>query len=1113
MTTLSARVRIARRFQRSVRVDADLTNPEALAGFVCPPSASRVLETMAQHIAESDQAAFTWTGPYGAGKSSLAIALAASLSGASAGTRTRPVVGAETDAVIRSALPSGERGWRILPVIGRRDHPSHVIGEALERQRFVRTAPTGGWHDEAALDALLRTAKRTPRPHGGLLVLIDEMGKFLEGAARDGTDIYFFQQLAELASRSGRRLIVVGILHQAFDEYAHRLSRESRDEWAKVQGRFVDLTVAVGPDEQLEILSRAIEADGPPAEHHELASRVASLADRPVLAEALHACWPLHPIVACLLGPISRRRFGQNQRSVFGFLNSPEPLGFQEFLRSAKDGDLYSPDLLWDYLRFNLEPAILASPDGHRWALAVDAINRCEAAGADETRMSLLKTIALVDLFKERSGLVAGAELLRSALRGTSETETERALVDLQRLSLVVYRRFNDSYSVFAGSDFDIEQAMEEAYDAVGGLNHEQLTELAGLPPVVAKRHYHETGALRWFRFGIAAPGELIDAVATHAPKDGSSGAFILAVPMQGDPPAEVEGHVQAALLSATDYAPAIGVPNRESWTIASLAQDLLALQHVRRHTPALQGDQVARLEVEGRITALREQLEAEFGKALHHAHWWTAAYPPCQLDHPQLNALASEFADERYPATPHIRNELLNRLKPSSNAVAAQNALLARMVLSEGEERLGIEGFPAEGGLFVSLLETTGLYRLVDQKWRFAAPTAPDPQNFRPAWEAAESLLAENPQRTVAIAELWSTWRKPPYGIKNGLMPILTAAFVLTKRQQVALYRDGVFQSRITDLDLHVMARNPSDVHLRWVALSESNRDLFSNLAALARAVDQASELADLEPLELARTLVQLHDHLPNWTQHTQRVSADARQLRHLLKRANDPNKLLFDDIPRSFSPTSAFRDVGDAATVAQRVGGGLRELQHAYPSMLHRQQEALLAELQVPNSSEPMLAELRARADNVQGLGADHRREAFIVRLAQFRGSDADIEGLIGLAVSAPPANWVDSDVDAAELSLAELARDFVHRESFAHVKGRPDKRRAIAVIVGTEGGAAPLRKEFEIADCEQPAIGALVDRIEESLNGSGNRDPRLVLAALAELSARRIQASGEG
>ena len=133
------------------------------------------------------------------------------------------------------------------------------------------------------------------------MVFIDEMGKFLEAAAHDGTDIYFFQQLAELASRSNKRLIVVGILHQAFEEYAHRLAREMRDEWAKIQGRFVDLAVNIGGDEQIDLLGRAIESDRGTEKPSALAEGVAALRRQtsPHLARMLEDCWPLHPIVAC----------------------------------------------------------------------------------------------------------------------------------------------------------------------------------------------------------------------------------------------------------------------------------------------------------------------------------------------------------------------------------------------------------------------------------------------------------------------------------------------------------------------------------------------------------------------------------------------------------------------------------------------------------------------------------------------------------------------------------------------------------------------------------------------------------------------------------------------
>ncbi len=73
---LSETVSIARRFRRSIRLDTDIGTQDALSGFICHGSGASVHETMAQLICESGQRAFTWTGPYGGGKSSLALALA-----------------------------------------------------------------------------------------------------------------------------------------------------------------------------------------------------------------------------------------------------------------------------------------------------------------------------------------------------------------------------------------------------------------------------------------------------------------------------------------------------------------------------------------------------------------------------------------------------------------------------------------------------------------------------------------------------------------------------------------------------------------------------------------------------------------------------------------------------------------------------------------------------------------------------------------------------------------------------------------------------------------------------------------------------------------------------
>ena len=130
---LAGRVNVTRRFQRAVRIDLDLGDPESLEGFICPQSSAEVLKTMARHVAESGQGAFTWTGPYGSGKSSLVVALSALLNGSSSLKQSAALIlGDDTATAVWNALPPRRWGWRILPVVGRRERPAQVVGEALE---------------------------------------------------------------------------------------------------------------------------------------------------------------------------------------------------------------------------------------------------------------------------------------------------------------------------------------------------------------------------------------------------------------------------------------------------------------------------------------------------------------------------------------------------------------------------------------------------------------------------------------------------------------------------------------------------------------------------------------------------------------------------------------------------------------------------------------------------------------------------------------------------------------------------------------------------------------------------------------------------------------------
>ncbi len=1105
---LSNNVTIARRFQKSIRIDTDINNLSALEGFICPKSSEDVLTSMANHLASSGHASFTWTGPYGSGKSSLVLLLNSLLS---ADKRLRAegigVVGKPVADKIQQAMPVSQNGWAVVGTVGRRASLAQIVGESLETNRLVKE-PKGPWSENAVLSAL--SSIIASKKYDGLLLVADEMGKVLEASAQDDGDLYIFQQIAELASRSNGKFVFVGILHQAFDEYANRLGRGVRDEWSKVQGRFVDLIVNAAGEEQIDLLSRAIETSKTPKHYNELAAQVAKNmqgqkgAISKHLASSLADCWPLHPVVASLLGPISKRRFGQNQRSLFGFLNSAEPMGFQDFLSRATEKDLYTPALLWDYLQLNLEPSILASPDGHRWAIAAEAIARCETLGGDLELIDLLKTIAVIDLFKDRSGLVPNQEVLELSSLGLTSAKVKKLVKQLSDWSLVLFKKFLGGYALYAGSDFDLEQAMLQSASDIEKVDFERLNELAGLQPVMAKRHYHKTGALRWMDIEIAPVENAVEKAEKFQPSADSIGLYLLCIPNKNESAEEAEKVARTASKVSKNHDIVAGFSPR-SWAISALANDLLAFENVRETRSELLGDAVARREVMARISMLQAQLEAELQRTFDTATWYLRDQKEKKLAQSALSSLASTLADKRFPDCPLIANELLNRMKPSSSAIAAQNGLLKKMVLNDGEECLGIEGFPAEGGLFASILEQSNLYQKIDDGWGFAPPEfgKGDVSNLASLWAETDKLLSGHENRSVTLSEIYDLWRKEPFGVKDGIMPVLVVAYIQSKQDKVALYNRQIFQARFTDLDIDYLTKDPLDIQLRWMNLNDLGRKLLSGLAEIVRELDSANNLENMEPIDVGRGLIAIFVGLPGWTHRTMRLSANAIQIRGLFKKANDPNQFIFNDLPLLAGEKGELKSEAGFKKIIGRVRDGLEELVGAYPSMLERLADNMLAELQVPNSSAQALAELRARAENIRELSGDFRLNAYVGRLAMYEGRRDDIEGLASLATNKPARDWIDSDLDKAAIELTDFAQQFNRAEVFARVKGREDKRHSMAVVVGMGNRPTSYMNEFDVNDGDRKKATTIAKKLIQKIDDEKPENENIVFAALAELS----------
>ena len=789
--------------------------------------------------------------------------------------------------------------------------------------------------------------------------------------------------------------------------------------------------------------------------------------------------------MAALLGPISKRQFGQNERSTFGFLASVEPYGFRSYLQCMplEKAVLYRPDNYWDYLRSNLEPAILASSDGHRWAQAVEAVERTEAKSNDPLHVALIKNIAVIDLFKNGSGLAADVDVLAALLYDESKSKIEAALDQLSAWRVTLFKKHIGAWSVFEGSDFDIDSAVNKARASSSGVDFELLSSLTNLYPVIAKRHYHEMGTMRWMNMALCRLEEVERLASNFKPSHGEFGLFLLALPgKNSNPKSDLRQCQESSRIKPWPIA--IGLPKNHA-KIEDLGAELLALQHVQsRHE--LNGDPVARREVHARISAVRANLEEQLRAAVINAKWTAGDIEIASGA--RLSPISSDLADSVYEDSPAIWSELVNRDNLSGNSVKARRDLLYRMLDHEEEQNLGIEGFPAERGLYETLLKITGLHRQdADGIWRLLPPNEEHASKFLNIWNATKTLFKDAATRVSAM-DIHDLWSAPPFGVRNGVKPVILIAFLLTHKGNVAVYKDGVFIPRLTDADIDEYLQDARRFSMRWILIDKEKTEILAGISKILAEVGAASGARD--PLEAARGLVALVFGLSAWSQRTLTLSTEARAVRDTLLKANDPHKVLFVDL-------AAILESNGGSSYVDALRSPITELAGAYDALLRRIETSMLDALDAPFDK---LDRLKARAEVLAGITGDLRQDAFSARLAKHDGSRESIEGILSLAANKPPRDWNDRDIDSALLDIAQAALRFRQAEAFVSVRGRKPTSEAFAVVIGAGSDTKTVSRSFSIPDRHREAVESLADELATKLKSEG-LDTDILLAILAK------------
>lgn len=907
----------------------------------------------------------------------------------------------------------------------------------------LESLPTGAGFDAALLEVIRSTAARRP-----VLMIIDEFGKNLEyfSESHSGGDLFFLQELAELAS--GHRASPVYLLtfqHATFTEYSTGITSLQGREWRKIQGRFHDVTYSDDASDVAALvgatLTQNLDTGGQAALQRY--AKAATTRWRELGLDALlpgnpdlfAMTYPVHPLALTCL-PELCARLGQHERTLAGFLTADEPHTVARFLHDSPSG-IPDPktlatvklDTVYDYFADTVASSAAAA--GARW---IEITARVESArhldDIDELDLRLMKAAGLLNLVSAGGVLRASLPTLTFALSdpqqvtGATRTLIARKVQGLQDRGFLTYRRHDDEYRLWAGTDIDIAARVQVLREQLGGAAVAELLTRSYLPTaVVAGRHSQVTGMLRYFQPMVA---------------DASSGATFSGDRLTGRP----DGFIVMDLSDGeVSEPPAQAVPvlvgsTPDTAMIRRAATETLALGEL---LDAADLDPVARAEVKERLSSARSVLTNVVTRAFDPTRkdvTWRLRVADLGLDQtmgiqPSMSALVSVACDIAYRDSPRIRSEMLGRHQLTSQGAKARRELLTALLEHPGAPCAGLTGHGPDVAMYRGVVEPLGLHGPVgaDATYGWTKPDLND--SSRPSYQAMTDHIRSQADG-VSAADLEALVAKPPYGVKAGVFPILFAA-LLSLDLDIAIFEDGTFQTALQPELLERAIKGPERIILKHSAVGSGQPAEVIGKLGQVLGLTQGRRRAIRTPslVFVVATLLQNVSAMSEFARHTRRLSMNAIAARTALLTARDPAQLVFHDLPVALGydaiTAGSAVDVKIAGRLVDDITSTMDELRTVDAALAQTITEHLGSALSPPAIGVPAIRRTLARQARLIAVApTDLTVRAFLQHALQDALDDADWLAQAAMIIeSKPPNQWRDENVD----SFAAGARHLLH------------------------------------------------------------------------------------
>jgi hypothetical protein len=1038
------------KFSPSVNIERDFGKS---IHYIPTPNAENVVKQIDQDSQKGIRS-FSIIGSYGSGKSSFLWAFQDQL--------------LNHNKHFKSTISlNGKNNYELVNIVGMYS----PIEEALQK----RTNKKNDF-----LEIVKSLYKKAEKRNNGLLIIIDEFGKHLEYASKHNPEkeLYRVQQLAEFVNSSDRNILFIISLHQGFDTYSRELSYSQRYEWEKVRGRLKEITFNEPVQQLLFLASEHLSNNKNVPENFNILNKAISASHlfsfkSKLSFRQIKKLYPLDELSASLI-TLALQRYGQNERSLFTFLNSSDPSGLDSFEHKS---DYYSVSNCYDYLINNFHSYLASryNPDFLSWQLLKSTLQRAETLFDHdfEDISKMIKTIGLLNTFTSNGAKVNEKFLLVYGKHALGLKNVKGILESLVDHKLIRYLNYRDSYFLFEGTDIDIDKKLIEAESKiVFNVNVSALVEEhINLPVLLAKGAFFKYGIPRFFKF------EISDEPISLKPKN------------------EIDGYINLIFNDVISYKELLTISQNcndailygRITNLERIRSNLFEIEKAKEVLKEIENDSVAKRECSKIISYHEKELFDILTESLFESKsnvdWFFKGSRLKITDRYQFNKTLSQICEDVYPSCPYFDSELINRNKLPGGISSARRRLLEKIETSYSEFDLGFDKkYPPEKTIYLSLLKKTGMHRKVEGVLELTKPTE---ESFYPLWNVCEKFFESSKVSRRNLQDLFDILFERPFKLKRGFIDFWIPIWLLIKRNDFALYKEEQFLPEFGNDTFDVILKNPSNYFIKAFDLGGIKLDLFNKYRKITNQEEEKSPTKK-SFIETIKPFLVFYKDLPNYTQNTNRLTKEAINLRRAIERAKDPEQTFFQDFPNAlgFTSNELSKSHKTLEKFIKELHSKIDELRSCYSQLLNRIETALVKEFDFDNTTFPEYKfEMQRSYSHVKEYLLKPEQKIIYQRInSGIDDRDSWLSSLYQPILKKKLEQLDDKDEKLVYEKTEHLKFEFDNLLEFSNLNLNDKKRTALKFSFASTDGDQ-LQQTIQISNSEEKLANNLADKLREN------------------------------